>query len=102
MENATIAHECSSLRRGNDLTKWIHTILSGHRHTSFNGSTANSVALLHMHDHFVLRRRWASCLTFGSMRGDGRDITKEEDKPFRHGGMSDDCVAYCGVRHSAK
>src|ERR1700731_4140647 len=35
MENATIAHECSPLGRGNDLTKWIHTILSGHRHTCF-------------------------------------------------------------------
>src|SRR5580698_8518376 len=43
MENATIAHECSPLRRGNDLTKWIHTILSGHRHACFNGSTADSV-----------------------------------------------------------
>src|SRR5580704_7498487 len=32
MENTTIAHECSPLRRGNDLTKRIHTILSGHRH----------------------------------------------------------------------
>ena len=40
--------------------------------------------------------------TLGSMRGDGRDVTKEEDKPFRHGGMSDDRVAYRGVRHSAK
>ncbi len=46
MENAAIAHECSALRRGNDLTKWIHTILSGHRHTCFSGSTANSRSFL--------------------------------------------------------
>ena len=29
MENATIAHECSPLRRGNDLTKWIQRFCLG-------------------------------------------------------------------------
>jgi hypothetical protein len=75
MEDATIAHECSPLGRGNDLTKWIHTILSGHRHTCFNGSTANSV-------HFCFLTQ-ATCLLMASFSS-GKlflDIPGEPGRP---------------------
>jgi hypothetical protein len=42
MENATIAHERSSLGRGNDLTQWIHTVLPWHLNP--NSSTPRSLA----------------------------------------------------------